>query len=62
MSNNCWYLPFDLGPGMAVWKGPIAMKKARQRPHLVAVNKKVKTDFTSLFHSNYFNLTLPNLT
>ncbi len=45
MSNNCWYLLFDLGPEMAVWKGPIAMKKLRQRPHLVAVNKKVKTDF-----------------
>ena len=40
-SNSCWYLPFDNAPGMAEWQGPIEMRQAKDRPHLVAVNKKV---------------------
>ncbi len=40
-SNKCWYLQFDLGPGKAVWQGPILTQQTKNDPQLVAVNKKV---------------------
>ncbi len=35
-------MPFDLGPGMVIWKGPITMKHARDQPQMFAMNKKVQ--------------------
>jgi hypothetical protein len=42
LSNKCWYLPFDLAPGFAVWQGPILMQQTRDEPMLTALNKKVR--------------------
>jgi hypothetical protein len=41
-SNKCWYLQFDLGPGKAMWQGPLLTQQTKNDPQLVAVNKKVK--------------------